>query len=115
MTQSTTTRKPRQRKPRQKPMRFARIVNDAETLVCTLVIRTVEQPSGRETVDTYTVEDIGTDRQGARGISLTNPDGTVYNLELDGGYRSCDCKGHERHGHCKHADAVAKLIELGRL
>ena len=114
-TQPAALRQPKARKPRPKPERFARIVTDAETLTCSLVIRTVAQPSGKETVDTYMLEEIGTDTPGARGFSLTKEDGTVYNVELDGGWKSCDCKGHTRHQHCKHGVALAALIHRGRL
>jgi hypothetical protein len=116
MTKTTHARAPRQpRKPRPKPLRFARIVNDAETLTCNLIIRQIAQPGGRETVDTYTLENIGTDTPGARGLSLTKQDGTVYNIELDGGSRTCDCPAGTRFGCCKHADSLAALIATGRL
>jgi len=62
-----------------------------------------------------TPEYIGTDTPGARGLSLTKEDGTVYNLELDGGWLNCHCKGHTNHSRCKHADALAELIAKGRL
>jgi hypothetical protein len=113
-TISTTVQAPRQRKPRQKPQRFVRLTDNPETMVTTLTIKQVSA-SGKETIDVYTLEEIGSDTKGARGFSLTKEDGTVYNVELDGGFHSCDCKGHERHGHCKHAEALAKLLELRRL
>jgi hypothetical protein len=39
----------------------------------------------------------------------------VYHVRIDGATRACDCKGHARHQHCKHADGLAKLIELKRI
>jgi hypothetical protein len=114
-TAAAAPRQPKARKPRQKPERFARIAAHPETLTCSLVIRTVARPSGKESVDRYALEEIGTDTVGARGFSLTKEDGTVYNVELDGGWKSCDCKGHANHRHCKHADALAALIHRGRL
>jgi hypothetical protein len=38
-----------------------------------------------------------------------------YFVSLAGDERSCDCQGHRRYGHCKHADALATLIAAGRL
>jgi hypothetical protein len=45
------------------------------------------------------------------------PDGLEppYLVSLAGEERSCDCQGHRRYGHCKHADALATLIADGRL
>jgi hypothetical protein len=39
----------------------------------------------------------------------------AYHVNLDGDKRTCECKGHLRHGHCKHADGLAALIAAGRL
>ncbi len=39
----------------------------------------------------------------------------AYHVHLDGSRRSCECKGFFRHGHCKHADGLAALVDLGRL
>lgn len=33
----------------------------------------------------------------------------------DGRECRCSCRGHERHGHCKHVDAVVALLENGWL
>ena len=115
MSKTTAHPAPRQRKPRPKPLRFVKLVNNAETITCTLVIRSVEQPSGKETVDSYVLENIGSDSPGCCGFSLTKSDGTVYNVELDGGFHSCDCQGHTNHGHCKHASSLAALIASHKL
>ncbi len=64
----------------------------------------------------YFVRNISSDF--GRGFSLekTGPDaGEVYHLLLEQDGRSCDCKGHLRHGHCKHADAMLKLVQVGKL
>src|SRR5262245_30300106 len=43
-----------------------------------------------------------------------DPEESEYHVHFDpDGTRSCPCKGHQRHGHCKHADGLAKLRELG--
>src|SRR5262249_40891932 len=38
-----------------------------------------------------------------------------YAVNLDGGKRTCECRGHLAHGHCKHADGLAALVAAGRL
>ena len=42
-------------------------------------------------------------------------DDSVYHVHIDGEKRSCECEGFLRWNHCKHADGLAKLIEMGRL
>lgn len=39
----------------------------------------------------------------------------TYHVCLNGPESNCDCKGHSRHGHFKHREGVAKLLELGKL
>lgn len=34
----------------------------------------------------------------------------VYHVLLDGRRSLCDCVGHERHGHCKHVEALQALL-----
>jgi hypothetical protein len=70
--------------------------------------------SGKTT--SYFVRNIPSDF--GRGFSLekTGPqDGDLYHVLLEEDGRSCDCKGFLRHGHCKHADALLKLVQLGKL
>jgi DNA polymerase III alpha subunit len=44
------------------------------------------------------------------------PDGaSEYDVCLDGRRTHCDCKGHARHGHCKHAESLAVLVAQGSL
>jgi hypothetical protein len=38
-----------------------------------------------------------------------------YHVNIDADKRTCDCKGHAHHGHCKHADGIAALIADGKL
>ena len=87
---------------------------DPDILSVFLHLRQV-QPSGGESLDTYLFAEIASDTDAARAFSLTKSDGTVYHTEVTTCTRSCDCKGHLRHGHCKHADAIAALMEAGRL
>lgn len=37
----------------------------------------------------------------------------VYDVELSERHPVCDCRGHEAHGHCKHADALAAKLDSG--
>jgi hypothetical protein len=39
----------------------------------------------------------------------------VYYVNLSPDARTCDCKGHVRWGHCKHADGLAALLQSGQL
>jgi hypothetical protein len=79
------------------------------------------QPDGRVRIvngriDTlYVVVEIRCDI-GGRGFEVSNTfNMEVYHTHLNGRDRSCDCIGHLRHGHCKHADALAALIAAGKL
>ena len=101
MCETTAVRKPRQRK---KPARFCNVVRD-ENGVRTLTLRAGKQ------ADVYDLHEITTDY--GRGFQLTKADGTVYHVCLDGLCSACDCLGHTKHGHCKHASGLRKLRELG--
>jgi hypothetical protein len=39
----------------------------------------------------------------------------TYHVNLDADRQTCECKGHLRHGHCKHADGLAALIAASKL
>jgi hypothetical protein len=43
----------------------------------------------------------------------SDPTEEVYAVNLSTSY--CDCKGHQRHGHCKHLTALRQLFERGCL
>ncbi len=49
---------------------------------------------------------------GKLGIDV---DANVYHVNVDGKHSLCDCKGFLRWHHCKHVEALAKLVEAGRL
>jgi hypothetical protein len=51
----------------------------------------------------FRVEKIGTYPEEGYDVSLS-PDGN-----------SCECKGHLRWGHCKHADGLQALVNAGKL
>jgi hypothetical protein len=103
MSEITTTRKPRQRR---KPERFCNVTRAQEGT------RTLTLRVGNQT-DTYDLLEVRADY--GHGFELTKADGTVYHINLDGLTRFCDCKGHSRHGHCKHADSLAALEAASRL
>jgi hypothetical protein len=103
VSETTATRAPRQRK---KQARFCNVHRD-ENGVRTLTLRIGKK------VDLYDLADLTTDY--GRGFQLTKADGTTYHVCLDGLASSCDCKGHTRHGRCKHHDALAALEAGGRL
>jgi hypothetical protein len=103
VSETTATRAPRQRK---KPARFCNVVRD-ENGVRTLTLRIGKK------ADAYDLLEIATDY--GRGFQLTKADGTTYHVCLDGLCSACDCKGHTRHGRCKHRDSLAALKAAGRL
>lgn len=79
---------------------------------------------GKRTIG-YTVVDTtayhNTDEH-VRSFQLTKPDGTTYDVLLDGPASQCDCIGFEYRGMnikggcgCKHIAALTKLQQLGKL
>lgn len=107
---SQTTRKT----ARKQPQRFASLRRECDVPDTLLVIRQVS-PTGKETSDVYTISECGTDDHTARGFAIRKQDGTVYHVECSPSHRTCDCKGHLRHSHCKHSDAVNVLMGKGQL
>lgn len=109
MSNATATAAPRQRKPRPKPERRIRLCVKPEGISSGLVRIRV----GKVESDYYLTEmaaDFG------RGFRLEKVGGDeVYHVNADGDTKSCDCKGHSRHGHCKHADGLSALIAGGKL
>ena len=107
MVNATATRPPRQRK---KPARFCKLTRQGDDVA--LVIRQ-ERPRSADLVDAYTLEPIPSDF--GRGLLLHKPDGTSYAVNLSGPDSTCDCKGFESHGHCKHCESLLELQQAGRL
>ena len=95
--------KPRTRK---KPERFCKVVR-AEVGTRTLSLRVGSK------VELYNLLEIQADY--GRGFEVTKPDGTVYHVCLDGLCSTCDCKGHSKHGHCKHVDSLTALEAASKL
>jgi len=72
---------------------------------------------GRE-VNVYFLEPFASDF--GRAFSLTklerkDEEPPVYHVLLDGRRSSCDCLGHQRHGHCKHLDSLLLLLDQDQL
>jgi hypothetical protein len=45
----------------------------------------------------------------------TDPEECCYEVLCEGGAYSCSCKGHLRHGRCKHADGIRHVRQEGGL
>jgi hypothetical protein len=109
---TTTSALTRQRKPRPKPQRHIQLEVKPEGDGLGIVRITVGNqyadyfltPMPADFGRAFKVEKIG--------LQVNDP---PYHVNIDGGQRSCECKGFLRHGHCKHADGLAALIAAGRL
>jgi hypothetical protein len=109
---ATATAPARQRKPRTKPARSIRLCVRPEDNGIGVVRITV----GKEHADyflTLIPADFG------RGFKVEKIGfdcrESAYAVNIDGDKKTCECKGHARHGHCKHADGIAALIAAGKL
>lgn len=49
------------------------------------------------------------------GIGEHGAEAETYHVHFEHDGHSCDCKGHVRHGHCKHVDAIKALGAAGKL
>jgi hypothetical protein len=108
---ATTSAPARQRRQRTKPQCFVRLCVQPEGASPGVIRLTVNGEAqdyfltaipadfGRG----FTVEKVGLDAAGK------------YAVNIDGEKKTCDCKAHLRHGHCKHADGLAALIARGLL
>ncbi len=52
--------------------------------------------------------------RGFRLVKVSDPD-TVYDVNVDGATRTCDCMGGLQWSKCKHQDALAALVTAGKL
>jgi hypothetical protein len=72
----------------------------------------------RDGTSFYRLEVLAADR--GRGFRLTKADKgdgetAEYDVNLDGQFSSCECKGFYRWNHCKHAESLAALVGAGKL
>jgi hypothetical protein len=112
--ETNTSSPARQRRPRPKPQRSARLVIRPLGRAPGILQLTV----GNKADDYYLFcvpADFGDGFRLVK-IGIDVPDGEGdYAVNINGGEKTCDCKGHARHGRCKHADGLAALIAAGKL
>jgi hypothetical protein len=99
-------------KPRKKPARSIRLVlrpnGDGRNGVVRITV-------GKESQD-YFVSRIPSDFGTAFVLEKVGDEGgTAYNVNLAADRNLCDCQGHARWAHCKHADGLAALVKAGKL
>jgi hypothetical protein len=75
----------------------------------------VEMQIGRDSF-AYWIKPIVVDFGAAYEVrKLLADGGDVYHCHTETHRFSCDCRGHVRHGHCKHSDSIHALIAAGKL
>ncbi len=114
MSTVTQTRQPRQRRPK---VRTVNLILPIGPLKVNGVLRLTED--GKETL--FFVDRIASEVGGA-GFRLTKfemhqrgEEDATYDVLLDGARSTCECKGHVRHGHCRHVEALTALQTAGKL
>jgi len=101
----------RVRKPRAKPERRVRLAVALNAAGQNgLVVITVGK-----NVEAYYLNRAHADWGMGFSVEMIGGTDGPYHVHLDGDNKTCDCKGHSRHNHCKHADGLAKLIQAGKL
>src|SRR5436305_14854322 len=106
MSTVTTQRKPRQRQPRHISLALPPFEGNPGVVRITV---------GKASTD-YFVQPIPADF--GRGFTLSkigSEDGEVYAVNVNGQQSLCNCKGHLKHGHCKHVDGLTALVRAGKL
>src|SRR5437870_10518813 len=105
---ATQTRTPRQRKVK---VRTVNLLLPIGPLCVNGVLRLTED--GKETL--FFVDRLASEVGGA-GFRLTKfeqfqrgEEDASYNVLLDGQRSTCECKGHLRHGHCRHVASLTAL------
>jgi hypothetical protein len=105
MNDSTT----KNRKPRPRPARSAHVIIAPDGAAPAAVELTVGL-----NVNAYLIVAIPADFGRSFHVEKLS-DGTVYQVNIDGTHRLCDCRGFLQHHHCKHADGIAALVAAGKL
>jgi hypothetical protein len=100
---------------KSKKQRFARVLGRLDR--CGELVVRIEEIGPRSSLERhYYVLPIPADF--GRGFSWEKfgvEGGEIYHVCIDGERGTCDCKGHERWGHCKHVDCTQALIAAGKL
>lgn len=83
-----------------------------------LVIRLRKTTHGKEQASCYAVEEQVSGHPDVREFLLENPNnpeqGDAYRITLGGGLKNpCTCDAGKARKHCKHWDALAKLVKEG--
>jgi hypothetical protein len=97
-----------------KPKRQARLWDSGNGWVLTITT----WPPRSAAVDThYHLSALASDWGRAFRLVKVTDDGTrpVYAVNLSADGPTCDCKGHERWGHCKHVESLLALQAKGKL
>ncbi len=110
MSQTTPIKPARQ--PRKKPARFCSLRKNPSGYGYDCLVLRQPRPRSADLTDYYAVE-VFPSEMGGVGVELSKSDGTVYHVRLDGAATTCDCPGHESHGHCKHAESLLALQARG--
>ena len=125
--QATIPTAPKQSKPRPKPARSVRILEqpcvDSDFWGAIEISMTTGVRSPRTEKTVYLVRFIPSDfGNGAVGFEVEKLDADLaavetYHVHLSDNPAevSCDCKGHEAHGHCKHREGIEALRRAGKL
>jgi hypothetical protein len=108
---ATQTFAPKQPRQRVKPQRFVRLLVKPDGKATSVVRLTV----GKESADYFLTELPADFGRGFQLVKVGIDASGEYAVNIDGDRRSCECKGHMRHGHCKHSDGLAALIAAGKL
>jgi hypothetical protein len=105
---TTTTTKPARKS--RKPVRTIAWVSRAERFNTGVVRITVDREECLYLVTEIIADD-------CRCFELVGPgQDQRYTVALAiTGERTCNCKGHRSHGHCKHADGMAALLATDQL
>ena len=107
---ATVTAPARQREPRSKPARSIRLTLKPFEGNPGVVRVTV----GKEQAD-YFVTEIPADYGRGFKVEKMGDESAAYHVNLESGKGTCDCRGHARHGRCKHHDGLAALVAAGQL
>jgi len=113
---ATLTKAPKSRKPAAKPERRVTLIGaDSNPMV-------VEMTIGKDTFAYFVKKlhaDFGMGFEFRKFIAWgqSEPHEDTYHVHYDPARRSssCDCLGGLHHGHCKHQEAIAALIQSGKL
>jgi hypothetical protein len=111
-TATAPVKQARVRKPRPKPARHVGISVRPSEVNPFFVLRIAE---GKQ-LDYYTAKPIPSDWGTAFEMTkLGSGQEVPYHVCLAGADSVCDCKGHLRHGHCRHVEGLNALKNAGRL